>query len=113
MAMTNLNALLGWAAFVLIALFMAGLFYVDVSARRLLTRIARKDASDTAFRSAAEAALGKGFRARLSWLKSEQPRLPGGASGSARMILRIYAFCWVTIVALFALWAVAMLMPKV
>lgn len=110
--MTYLNTLLGWAAVVLIVLFIAALFYVDVSARRLLTTLAREEGSDAVLRSAAEAVLGKGFRARLNGLKSIQASLRGDDSTRAQTTLRIYSFCWIAIVVLFALWAIAMLTSK-
>ena len=110
--MVYINAILGWAGVLAIGLFIAGLFYVDVLARRLLVRVAREDTPDTFLRSAAEIALSNGFRARVDWLKLNHSNLQGDASVSAQMTLRVYAWCWIALAALFGLWTAAMLMPN-
>lgn len=110
--MASLNVLLGWMGLLVIGLFIAGLFYVDVSARRLLRRIAQGDAPDNPLRSAAEATLTKGFRTRIEWLKSKREDLQGDALASAQQTLRVYSWCWVSLVVLFGLWAAAMLTPS-
>ena len=112
MAVTDINAFLGWAALILLTLFMVALLYVDVSARRLVRRLANADASDATLRSAAVVALQKGFRARIAWLKSTRPILDADASATAKWILRTHSFCWVTMLALIALWAVAAFVPR-
>lgn len=110
--MASLNALLGWMGLLMIGLFIVGLFYVDVSARRLLKRIAQASPSDNDLRSAAEVALTKGFRARVDWLKSKREHLHGDTLPSAQWTLRVYSWCWISLVVLFGLWAAAMLMPS-
>jgi hypothetical protein len=109
--MSNVNVFLGWAGLLVIGLFMAGLFYVDVSARRLLRRITQEGTSDNDLRSTAALALTKGFRARVEWLKSKQEHLRGDTLPSAQLTLRVYSWCWISLVVLFGLWAAAMLMP--
>jgi hypothetical protein len=113
MALINVNAFLGWAGVIAVVLFIGGLFYVDISARRLLVRFVREDTLDSARRSAARVALAKGFRARVVWLKSMQLDLQGDASTAAQMTLRVYSWCWIALAILFALWAAAMLLTNV
>lgn len=110
--MGEVSSILGWAGLLAIVLFIAGLFYVDISLRRLLAQIARGDALDTALRPAAEAALREGFRTRLEWLKSKSAILQGDASVAAQTILRVHFWCWVALVIMFAVWAAAMLVPS-
>jgi hypothetical protein len=110
--MIYLNALLGWTGLLVIGLFMVGLFYVDVSARRLLKRIAQAGTLSNDLRSGADLALNKGFRARVDWLKSKQEQLHEDTLPSAQWTLRVYSWCWISLVILFGLWAAAMLMPS-
>jgi hypothetical protein len=107
-----MNAFLGWAALILITLFMGALLYVDVSARRLVSRLAQGGVSDATSRSAAETALRKGFWARLTWLRSTRASLDPAASLTTQRILRVYSFCWATMLVLIALWVVAAFVPK-
>ena len=106
--MAQINALLGWAALPIFGLFFVGLFYVDVSARGLLKRLAQGATPDQQLRSDAEAALGKGFRARIDWLESKPQGLQGENLLSAERILRVHSWCWISLVILFALWLAAM-----
>lgn len=88
---------------IVLVLFFVGLIYVDSSTRRLLRRAVNRNVNNPDTQSEASVALGKGFYARVRWLKSSREE-------GARFTLKVYFACVIAIVVLLGLWATAMML---
>jgi len=103
LAMSPTYSILGWMGLVVLGLFFAGLIYVDISTRRLLRRAVSRNVNDPDVQSEASVVLGKGFYARVRWLRSSREE-------GARFTLNVYFACVAAIVVLLTLWAAAMIL---